>query len=246
MVLDARCTLDSGRNIDTKGLHTGDRVGHIRRRQSTSENDPPAPGNPSGTTPVNSSPGAATMDGVVRIEQHRCARRPLREAVVSRRWKGHGLDYWPDDLSRIGDRFVSVQLNSSQPGNCRDLIDVPARLIDEHADGGHERGQSGHDGTCALGLDEARALGPENKTHRTGAARDRAFGILHASDSANLHEHGFAFVVESGLDAETGEGRHPSRISRNPAPGSLAVINRSPIRNARYPRLRSRNRSALP
>jgi hypothetical protein len=80
MILDAGARLDTGRHVDGVRLDAIDRLAHVRRRQSTGENDSPRARDRAGAVPVDRLARAALGDRVVGIEQDQIVRDLWRDA----------------------------------------------------------------------------------------------------------------------------------------------------------------------
>src|SRR5262249_41870442 len=145
-----------------------------------------------------------------------------------------------DDGARNGagkrGRLRAMQLHRGQPHQARDLIDVGHRLIYEHTDYCHKWWQRGRNRSGPERVDEAGALGPEDKTDSRGTSLDRVLRILQPGEPANLDHH--------FRPRHAGAPVAASIKSRSASPGLASVMKRSPIRNALYPRRLRRLRSS--
>src|SRR4051812_31659132 len=123
--------------------------------------------------------------------------------------------------------LVAMELHRCEPRNVSDRVHAVALFVDEHTDSRDERRQRPHDVTGAFRVDVTGAPGPEDEPDGRCSVLDGSPRIAFPGDPADLHEHGTL----------------PRSIA-SAAPGSASVMNRSPIRNARYPRLARRLRSS--
>ena len=87
-----------------------------------------------------------------------------------------------------------MQLHGIERHEAGDTGDVLSRLVHEHADGRDKSRQRPDNRAHAVGIDEARTLGPENESERVGPSLDRSFGIVDSRDTTNLHQHRIALL----------------------------------------------------
>src|SRR5215467_6463994 len=227
VIFDPWRRFDARRYVDAVRPHSRDRIRDIPRRQSTRENRSTPTGHLGGRGPVHDLTGAAAPDRIVNVEKNDDVRRPDIDSCRVIRADGNRFHHRPIDRARVVRALVPMELYGPQPCDARDTVDVFSRLIDENADGRDERGQRRHDCAGMLRIDAARALRPEDEPECIGTAGNGRFGIFEPRDPADLYEHGT-----------------PASSSRSAAPGSEAVMNRSPMRKARYPNCRSLSRSS--
>src|SRR5262249_53535923 len=111
-------------------------------------------------------------------------------------------------------RLVAMKLHRAEPHQTGHAADVVARLVYEQPDRRDERRQPPRDGARAIRIDETRAARPEDEPERLRAGIDRRSRVFSPRDAADFYEHAATNAPSA-------------------SPGFAAVMNRSPIRNAR-------------
>ena len=241
MILDAGRAFDARRHVDAERPHAGDRVGDVVRRQAAGQQDraaraairPPRPSRSSGRC-RRAAPGRARRAAASSAPATpSIAASPAPTAPPSSTGRRH--------RRRVRRRFVAVQLHGAEPHQARDAVHVVERLIHEHADRRDERRQRRDDRARAVRIDEARAVRPEDEPERAGArprpppraSSSRVMPQIFTSiDRVRALGFGTRTFARACVPLCPRAGR-PRASCASAAPGSAAVMNRSPIRNAR-------------
>ncbi len=194
-------------------------LGDILGRQATGQDHGPRRRQRGGARPIHHPAGAAAPYRVVRVEQHPYAgprrqvgQRPVRPARPRALITGHG--------TRVHKRrrLVAVQLRGAKRHAPHDVIDL-ARASRRRTR--PTVSTSGADGAGhGLGLfqrDRSGAAGPEHHADRRRPRLHRPSRVIGPREAADLDQH------------DAASASSPASAS----PGSVAVMNRSPMRNAR-------------
>ena len=175
-----------------------------------------------GDRPVDRPPGPAALDRIVRVEQHGDVGRERRATACDAKSSPSTGDRLDHAACSARDSSPASRRRGAAPRRAPTLAaiarDVVRRLIDEHADGRHERRQRRDD---RARLRQARRSAGCPARRRSRSRRRRAPPRARASSSRR-----------DAADLDPVMRALPPRSSRSAAPGSGCAISRSPTRNA--------------
>ena len=256
MILHAGRPFDARRHVDAERPHAVRPLGDVVGRQPAGKHDPPLRGNRRGGRPIDRPPRAAAphRDRGRRAEASRApARRRARSAETP--LERQRLDDRPSQRPATS-ATVSSPCSCTAPSRTR-LATPPCTRVGWFTNtptAVTNGGRRLHDRAGAIRIDEPRAVRPEHEPERVGPGLDRGLRVVEPRDAANLHQHEACHSRAGSTSEDTMDTKAKThhvvylyvlrvlvlfvRAALRAAlagslPGSAAVMNRSPIRNAR-------------